>query len=68
MRVATDTNILLRLVEPGHTQHSVVLNAVVNLRMSGHALCVFPQMLYEFWAVATVTALDPYAVAAGTRP
>jgi len=56
------------LVEPGHTQHSVVLNAVVNLRMLGHALCVFPQMLYEFWAVATVTALDPYAVAAGTRP
>ncbi len=53
MRVATDTNILLRLVEPGHTQHSVVLNAVVNLRMLGHALCVFPQMLYEFWAVAT---------------
>jgi predicted nucleic acid-binding protein len=53
MDIASDSNILLRLAEPGHVQHALALHAVVILRVGGHLLCIFPQMLYEFWAVAT---------------
>jgi len=48
MNITADTNILLRLAEPGHTQHATVLNAVVSLRLAGYILCIFPQILYEF--------------------
>ena len=53
MRVLLDTNIRLRSVEPLHAQHQVSTNAVSILRKNGHDLVLVPQVLYEFWSVAT---------------
>jgi predicted nucleic acid-binding protein len=53
MRILLDTNILLRSVEPGHAQHQATVDAVDGLRRSGHELVIVPQVLYEFWSVAT---------------
>lgn len=53
MRVALDTNILTRSIQPDSSQHHIARNAIRRLRMEGHELCVFPQVLYEFWVVCT---------------
>jgi predicted nucleic acid-binding protein len=53
MRILLDTNILTRLVEPGHARHREALDATRTLGLQGHTLCIVPQNLYEFWVVAT---------------
>lgn len=53
MRILLDTNVVLRLVEPLHAQHQLSIDAIDLLRRQGHALLIAPQVLYEFWAVAT---------------
>ena len=53
MRVLPDTNILLRLVKPDHPQHAAARAAVRGLVQAGHDLHLVPQVLFEFWAVAT---------------
>ena len=53
MLILVDTNILLRLVEPGHSRHAESVRAVRVLRSAGHTLCVVPQVHYEFWVAAT---------------
>lgn len=52
-RILTDTNIWLRVADPGATQHSCTVNAVARLLAEGYELCLCPQNLIEFWAVAT---------------
>jgi predicted nucleic acid-binding protein len=51
MKVLLDTNILSRLVEPGHAMHKDALDATKALGVRGHILCIVPQNLYEFWVV-----------------
>src|SRR3712207_3746285 len=53
MNVLIDTNILGRIVEVGHAQHRVASDAADALRRAGDTLCLVPQVLYEFWVVAT---------------
>jgi predicted nucleic acid-binding protein len=53
MNVLLDTNILSRMAQPGHVQHRVALDATAALRFRGDVLCLVPQILYEFWVVAT---------------
>jgi len=53
MNVLVDTNLLLREVQPGHVQHRAAVDAGNALRLRGDVLCFVPQVLYEFWAVAT---------------
>ncbi|MEO8495980.1 MAG: PIN domain-containing protein [Planctomycetota bacterium] len=53
MRILLDSNLLLRSVEPMHVHHQDSTNAVDLLRKSGHDLTIVPQVLYEFWSVAT---------------
>jgi predicted nucleic acid-binding protein len=48
-----DTNILLRSLNPGDPHYGVVKNALARLRLRDEALCIAPQNLIEFWAVAT---------------
>lgn len=48
-----DSNILLRLAQPAHPEHSVTAAAITKLIRQGFDLCVVPQNLVEFWAVAT---------------
>jgi predicted nucleic acid-binding protein len=51
--VLIDTNILLRLAQPRHSQYPVASAAVAGLRKQNSDLCLAPQNLVEFWAVAT---------------
>jgi predicted nucleic acid-binding protein len=53
MNVVLDTNILGRLAEPGHSHYQAALDATAALRKRGDIPCVIPQVLYEFWVVAT---------------
>jgi predicted nucleic acid-binding protein len=53
MRVLVDTNVLCRLAEVDHIQHSVASLAVRKLHAAGEALCLVPQVIYEYWVVAT---------------
>ena len=48
-----DTNVLLRLLQPQHSQYSTAVAAVAELRRQRVDLCLAPQNLVEFWAVAT---------------
>jgi predicted nucleic acid-binding protein len=49
----TDTNILLRSLYPEHPHYSLAEKALVKLRLRQETLCLAPQNLIEFWAVAT---------------
>ena len=53
MSVLLDTNILTRSAQPAHSMHKDALDAVGLLRIRGEELCIVPQNLIEFWAVAT---------------
>lgn len=53
MRVLVDTNVLARLVHKNHPQASIANMALSTLRTAGHELRIVPQVLYEYWSVAT---------------
>ncbi len=53
MPTLLDTNILLRQAEPRHSQHQASVRATALLRERGEELVIVPQVLYEFWSVAT---------------
>lgn len=53
MRVLCDTNVIARSLEPKHAQHSHACQAIGELTLQGHELCVSPQVFFELWAVAT---------------
>jgi predicted nucleic acid-binding protein len=48
-----DSNILLRLSQPAHAEYSMASGAVDKLLLQNFDLCIVPQNLIEFWAVAT---------------
>jgi hypothetical protein len=48
MNVLLDTNILSRMAQPGHVLHQAAFDATAALRLRGDALCLVPQILYEF--------------------
>ena len=52
-RYLLDTNILLRAVNKTSSQHSAAVHGIGALAGQGHDLVVTPQVLVEFWAVAT---------------
>ncbi|HEV3255492.1 MAG TPA: type II toxin-antitoxin system VapC family toxin [Gemmataceae bacterium] len=53
MNILLDTNILARHAQPSHPQHTVAVTSTDALDNRGEQLCVVPQVLYEFWVVAT---------------
>jgi predicted nucleic acid-binding protein len=53
MRLLLDTNILLRLTDPGHSSFDTAKQAIELLQSQGYELRTVPQNLYEFWVVAT---------------
>jgi predicted nucleic acid-binding protein len=53
--IFTDTNILLRNLYPLDPQHPAAKKALATLRLRREKLCIAPQNLVEFWAVATRT-------------
>ena len=52
-RVLVDTNLLLRIADPGAAQHQSAADAIARLIARGHEVCICPQNIIEFWAVAT---------------
>ncbi len=53
MNVLLATNILSRMAQPGQAQHRAAVDATDALQLRGDVLCLVPQVLYEFWSVAT---------------
>src|SRR3954466_7369492 len=51
--ILLDTNILVHYASATSPAFSTVDKAITTLRSSGEQLCVVPQNIYEFWAVAT---------------
>jgi predicted nucleic acid-binding protein len=51
--ILLDTNILLRYARTADPSFATVDTAVNALHANGDVLCVVPQNIYEFWAVAT---------------
>ena len=56
MRVLLDTNVLVRLADTDDPRHGDANRAVAALEAGGHELSLVPQVLYEFWTVATRAA------------
>ena len=48
-----DTNIILRIVQASAPTHSLAVEAVVSILTRGDDIFITPQILIEFWAVAT---------------
>lgn len=48
-----DTSILVRTIHAGNPHQTLAIDAVSLLRGRGERLCVVPQNIVEFWAVAT---------------
>ena len=51
--ILLDTNIALRLLDRNAPEHPVCVQAIKNLLCQGSKLCLAPQVLIEFWVVAT---------------
>lgn len=53
MSYLSDTSIVLRLAQPHLPIYQTVFQALAKLRRSGEEIIVVPQILVEFWVVAT---------------
>jgi predicted nucleic acid-binding protein len=53
MSYLADSNILSRLAQPQNPHHAIARRAVISLRRQDTEICLVPQNLIEFWAVAT---------------
>ncbi len=56
MRILVDTNVLVRLAHLDHPHHAIAREVLRRLRDRDHELRTVPQVLYEYWAVATRAA------------
>jgi predicted nucleic acid-binding protein len=52
-KVGVDTNVLLRIANPGDLRHDQAVRTVARLRFEGAKMVIVPQVLAEFWVVAT---------------
>jgi predicted nucleic acid-binding protein len=53
MPTPVDSNIPLRSLHREHPHYALAHNAIAALRLHRETLCIAPQNLIEFWAVAT---------------
>ena len=53
MSVLVDTNVLLRRTQPTHEHHTAAVESVARLLITGEPVCITPQIVAEFWNVAT---------------
>ena len=53
MAYLPDTSVILRLNEPGNPLCKIVENCLDKLERDGKELVIVPQVLVEFWVVAT---------------
>src|SRR5437867_5644146 len=53
MAYLLDTNILLRIAQPSHPMHQQARKCVQSLLRRKEPVYIVPQVVYEFWVVAT---------------
>lgn len=53
MRILLDANLLVHLANPVDPQRQRSIDAISALAFNGHKTVLTPQVLYEFWVVAT---------------
>ena len=53
MRILLDANILVHLANPVDPKRQPSIDAISQLAGNGHEAVLVPQVLYEFWVVAT---------------
>src|SRR4051812_2198474 len=53
MNLLIDTNVLVRLEDSLDPRHAEAMTAIERLKNAGHECQIVPQVLYEFWSVAT---------------
>ena len=53
MKVLVDTNMRLRVAQPGQKSHTSATAALISRSSAGRELCLVPQSIYEYWVVAT---------------
>lgn len=53
MRILVDSNVLLRIAQPSHQHCQAAIQTVRALLQNKESLFIVPQVLYEFWVVAT---------------
>ncbi|HSU69393.1 MAG TPA: PIN domain-containing protein [Tepidisphaeraceae bacterium] len=53
-----DTNVVLRIADRGDAEHAVAFQAVATLLARGDKPVITPQVLIEFWAVASRPVLS----------
>jgi predicted nucleic acid-binding protein len=53
MVILLDANILVRLANKADAQRDITLDALRSLHAGGHSTAIVPQVLYEYWVVAT---------------
>lgn len=53
MRLLLDTNVVLRLAQSTSPDHATAKSALLQLVQARVLLCIVPQVIYEFWVVAT---------------
>jgi len=53
MRLLLDSNIILRLSDTSHNSHGLAVEAIERLHRDGHDCVLVPQVIYEYWVVAT---------------
>ncbi|HMO16321.1 MAG TPA: hypothetical protein PKD64_19245 [Pirellulaceae bacterium] len=53
MRILIDTNLLVRFSDPNDQQHGIAVQALDRLAQQNHELQLIPQIIYEYWVVAT---------------
>ncbi|MBC7795941.1 MAG: PIN domain-containing protein [Pyrinomonadaceae bacterium] len=53
MAYASDTSVIVRLYDSDLSKKEIVEKAFDKIRLNGKELVIFPQVLVEFWAVAT---------------
>src|SRR3954471_7023883 len=58
MAVLVDTNILLRRTQPSHAHWLLAVESVARLLAAGESVCFTPQIVAEFWLVATRPAAN----------
>jgi predicted nucleic acid-binding protein len=53
MAYLLDTNVLLRIAQPNHAMHREAKQCVHSLLRRKEAVHIVPQIIFEFWVVAT---------------
>lgn len=53
MRILIDTSVVVRTAQPGTAACAEALAALADLHKRGYQRCIVPQVLYEYWVVAT---------------